>query len=392
MYPDLSYFFHDLLGTPADNWLSIFKTFGLLLVLAILAAAVILYWELKRKAGAGLFEPEKLEMTFGLPPSPRDVALNGLWGFLLGFKGLYAYQNLSALQADAAAVLFSLDGSWLGGLLLAAIFAGYRYWDGHRRALPKPKTEVKEIYPHDRIGDITMIAAVSGVVGAKVFAIIEDLPSFFQDPLGTLFSGGGLAIYGGLIFGFLFVSIYLRRKNIPVVHVLDAVAPALIIAYGIGRLGCHFSGDGDWGIVNAAAQPDWWFLPDWLWAYDYPHNVLRQGVPIADCDMKYCTRLVPPVYPTPFYETAMALGIGGILFALRRAVSSYPGMLFCIYLMFNGLERFFIERLRVNDVYTTLGLSYTQAQLIAVFLFLIGLTGAFWLWRRHKNVKSPSTP
>jgi len=384
MYPDLSYIFHDLFGTPADNWLSIFKTFGLFLVLAILSAAFILYHELKRKAKRGIFKPELEEEEVGKPSSAAEIATSGFWGFLIGFKGWYAYQNFEALQADAAEVLLSVAGHWPAGLLLGAAFAAYRYWKGKRQALPKPQKVEKEVYPHDRIGDITVIAAVSGVVGAKVFAIVEDIPALLEDPLGTLLSGGGLAIYGGLIFGFLFVWLYLRRKSIPFAPVLDAVAPALIVAYGVGRLGCHFSGDGDWGIVNAAATPGWWLLPDWLWSYDYPHNVLREGVPIEGCEWEYCRRLEQPVYPTSVYESLMAFAIGGILWGLRRPLAAYPGMLFFVYLVFNGVERFFIEKIRVNEVYTTLEVKYTQAQLIAVVLFLIGLSGILYLWRKGK--------
>lgn len=383
MYPDLSYLFNDLFGTPVDNWASIFKTFGLLLVLAILSAAFILYRELKHKAKQGLFQPAKVKYEYGKPPQVAELASNGAWGFILGYKGLYAVQHFAALKADAAEVLLSLDGSWFGGLGLAAVLAGARYWEAKRRQLPKPKTEVKEIYPHDRIGDITMIAAISGVVGAKFFAIIEDIPALLADPAGTIFSGGGLAIYGGLIFGFLAVTYYLRRQKIPVIHVLDAVAPALIIAYGVGRMGCHLAGDGDWGIVNALPQPGWWFLPDWLWAYDYPHNILREGAPLEGFNGKYNTHLVPPVFPTPLYETAMALSIGAILIGLRNKLTPYPGMLFFLYLAFNGAERFFIEKIRVNPEYTNFGLTYTQAELIAVILFVAGLAGCVVVWRKN---------
>lgn len=383
MYPDLSYFFYDLLGTPVDNWTSIFKTFGLLLVLAILSAAFILYRELKHKAGQGIFSPAKVKFEYGKPPQVAELVSNGIWGFVLGYKGLYAVQNFGALKADAAEVLLSLDGSWAGGLGFAAVLVGLRYWEIKRKQLPKPRVEVKEIYPHDRIGDITMIAAISGVVGAKVFAIIEDIPALLRDPVGTIFSGGGLAIYGGLIFGFLAVTYYLRRKKIPVVPVLDAVAPALIIAYGVGRLGCHLAGDGDWGIVNTMSQPGWWFLPDWLWAYDYPHNILREGIPLEGFAGKYNTHLQPPVFPTPLYETAMALSIGAILISLRNRLTPYPGMLFFLYLVFNGTERFLIEKIRVNPEYTNLGVTYTQAELIAVILFLIGVVGCLAVWRKN---------
>lgn len=383
MYPDLSYLFHDLIGTPVDNWLSIFKTFGLLLVLAILSAALILHRELKLKAKQGVFQPTKAKFTYGKPAGWGELISNAIWGFLLGYKGFYAIQNLERLQQDAAEVLLSLDGTWWTGLMLAAIFAGGRYWEAKKKALPKPRVEIKDIYPHDRIGDITMIAAVFGVLGAKVFAIVEDIPGLIEDPIGTILSGGGLAIYGGLIFGFLAVTWYLRRKKIPVTPVLDAVAPALIIAYGVGRLGCHLAGDGDWGIVNTLAQPGWWFLPDWLWAYDYPHNVLNEGVPIEGFDGRYNHRLSPPVFPTPIYETIAALLIGGILLGLRNKVAAYPGMLFFIYLIFNGMERFWIEKIRVNPEYTNLGITYTQAEFISVVLFLIGLAGVIVLWRRN---------
>ncbi|MCB0572617.1 MAG: prolipoprotein diacylglyceryl transferase [Phaeodactylibacter sp.] len=383
MYPDLSYFFHDLFGTPVDNWLSIFKTFGLMLVLAILSAALILYRELRHKAGQGIFQPAKVKVEYGKPPQPADLLSNGIWGFILGYKGFYAVLHFSELKADAAEVLLSLKGSFFAGLGLAAVFVIGRYMEAKRKQLPKPKVEVKDLYPHDRIGDITMVAAIAGVVGAKVFAIIEDIPALLRDPIGTIFSGGGLAIYGGLIFGFLAVSYYLRRKNIPVVPVLDAVAPALIVAYGVGRLGCHLAGDGDWGIVNTMAQPGWWFLPDWLWAYDYPHNILREGAVLEGFAGKYNTHLAPPVFPTSVYETAMALAIGGILIGLRNRLASFPGMLFFLYLIFNGAERFLIEKIRVNPQYTNLGITYTQAELIAVILFLIGLAGCLLVWRKN---------
>jgi prolipoprotein diacylglyceryl transferase len=383
MYPDLSYLFHDLFGSSPDNWTSIFKTFGLFLVLAILSAAYILYRELKRKAENNEFKAQKVKYKVGMPPKPAEIVVNALWGFIIGYKGWHAFLNLEALKKDAAEVLLNLEGHWPSGLMMGGLIAGLKYWDAKKKQLPKPKIKTKKVFPHHRIGDITVIAAISGVVGAKIFAVIEDIPALLADPMGTLLSGGGLAIYGGLIGGFIGVSIYLKRHDIPFVPVLDAVAPALIIAYGVGRLGCHFSGDGDWGII-ASAQPSWWFLPDWLWSYDYPHNVLREGTPIEGCDYRYCTRLESPVYPTSIYETLMAFTIGGILFALRKPLQSFPGMLFFIYLIFNGVERFFIERVRVNQVYDTMG-GFTQAQMIAMALLLIGLIGCAWIWRQNRT-------
>lgn len=385
MYPDLSYFFHDLFGTPMDNWMSIFKTFGLFLVLAILSSAYFLYIELKRKAKLGFFQPESVKVVEGKPATRGEYISSAVFGFILGFKLLYIIQNFPQFQLDPAGVVLSGLGNWLGGFLGLAISLGLKYWESNRNKLPKPKERLEEVYPHHRIGDITIIAAISGVAGAKIFDVLEHLPDFFRDPLGTLLSGGGLAIYGGLVFGFLAVFWYLKSKKIPTLHVMDAVAPALIIGYGVGRLGCQLSGDGDWGIV-AAAQPSAWFLPDWLWSFDYPRNVLNEGVPIVGCAGKYCSRLDPSVYPTPLYETFFAFVIAGILWALRKRLEIIPGMLFFVYLILNGIERFWIEKIRVNIRYDFLGLHPTQAELIAVGLIIVGIAGCFILWRRHQKV------
>lgn len=378
MYPDLSYVFHDLFGTPADNWASIFKVYGIFLVLAILGAARILYVELRRKSVEGLLQPMTETRIEGGPPALGDYLSSALWGFFLGFKIPYIAMHFAEFQADAAAVMFSFKGVWWAGFAGAALSAGLKYGNARKSVPVKQKLQ---LYPHDRIGEITIIAAISGVIGAKIFSILEEPGAFFADPAGTLFSGAGLTIYGGLIFGFLAVWWYLRRKSIPVVHVLDAVAPALIIGYGIGRLGCHFSGDGDWGIV-AGPQPAWWFLPDWLWSMDYPRNIIKEGVLMSECAGQYCKRLIEPVFPTSVYESVMAFAIGGILWALRKRVT-VPSMLFFIYLLFNGTERFLIEKIRVNEKIP--GTQFTQAELIAVLLFFTGIGGIVYLWRKSKR-------
>ena len=370
MYPDLSYLLHDLIGTEPDNWTAVFKTFGLLLVIAILTAAWFFYLELRRKAKEGIYQPEKMTIVTGLPATTGELLSNGLFGFVLGFKLLYSAQHFPEVRQDAADVVLSAKGSWLGGVVLAAVFAAQRWWEKKKQVLPKPKEEVQLIYPHDRIGDLTMIAAVTGIIGAKIFAILEDPSDFMTDPLGTFFSGSGLAIYGGLICGFLGVVWYLRRHRIPVFHTLDALAPAFVIAYGVGRIGCQLSGDGDWGIV-AAAQPSWWFLPDWLWSYDYPMNVNRDGIPIEGCLYDYCMRLPEPVYPTPLYETIASFAIAGLLWAMRKRLTT-PGMLFFIYLALNGAQRFWIEKIRVNTKYEWMPFQPTQAE----------VCGAIWLWRK----------
>ncbi len=398
MYPDFSYWLHAIFGTEPDNWASLIKTFGLFLVLAIFSAALLFYAELKRKENQGLLFPTKEMQIIGAPASAWDIISNALVGFFLGFKFVYIFQNYAEVNMDPASVIFSTQGNWLAGIVGALFFGGIKYFEKNKEKLPEPKSQLVDVYPSDRIGDITILAAVSGIIGAKVFALVEDLDAFFQDPFGQFFSGSGMAIYGGLIGGFVGGLIYLNRKKINAAHVFDAVAPALMISYGIGRLGCHFSGDGDWGIpveqLSETGEVIWSFTkpallsftPDWLWAYDYPHNVLNQGVAIAGCEWNYCSKLPAPVIPTSIYEFVMALGIGGFLWGIRKRIT-IPGMLFFIYLIFNGVERYFIEKVRVNDRYEIFGFDSTQAQVIAICLVLTGIIGCLFVWQRNKSNK-----
>jgi len=394
MFPDLSYILHYLFGTQPDNAFSIVKTFGLLLVAALLTGAYILFLELRRKEKEGVLKPVKETVIEGEPPKTWDIISNVLLGFFLGFKFLYISQNFPEFKLDPAAIVLSLKGNWIGGLLGGLLFGGLKYWEQKKAQLPKPKKTVVDVYPHERIGEVTIIAAIAGVIGAKIFAMVEDLDLVFSgqlsvsDFIAQFFSGSGLAIYGGLIVAFTACYIYLKRKNIPPIHVMDGVAPALMVAYGVGRLGCHFSGDGDWGIVNNMPRPEMLaFLPDWLWAYDYPNNVLQQGIPIEGCTFRYCNKLPEPVWPTSPYETIISFTLGGILWMLRKRIKIL-GLLFCIYLIFNGFERFWIEKIRVNERYDILGFTSTQAEFIAVCMMLLGVIGAIVLIVRHRQAQN----
>ncbi len=254
------------------------------------------------------------------------------------------------------------------------------------------KGELKETYPHERVGDILMIAAISGMIGAKVFAIFEsaeNVKQFLDAPIQTLFSPSGIAIYGGLVFGFIFVYIFVKRwLKVNPVYVMDAVAPALIFGYSVGRIGCQLSGDGDWGIDNAAAAPSWWFLPKWMWSFDYPHNVIDMGEPILGFVGIHNRHLHIPVFPTPFYETILAALIGLFLWSIRKKLR-HPGALFYIYLILNGIERFFIEKIRINDKLHAFGLTFTQAELIATIIFFIGIVGLVYSYRRKDMALYP---
>ena len=387
MYPDLSYILHDIFGTAPDNAFRIVKTFGLLLVLAFLASAYVLRLEIKRKYEQGLLGTTVDTQKVGEKPGTAAYIYQLITGFLIGFKGVWIVQHYEEFTLAPFDSLFSLQGHWPAGILGALLFGGWTYYQGKKAEKTKTKKIKQTILPQDRIWDITMVAAISGIIGAKLFAIFESketLSRFFSDPIGTLFSGSGLAIYGGLIVAFIVVYRYVKKRNMPPIHIMDAAAPALFVGYAVGRIGCQLSGDGDWGIVNTMEMPGWWIFPEWLWSYDYPHNVLNRGVLIEGCDWSYCRRLPQGVFPTPIYETIMSFIMAGILWALRKKMT-IPGTLFALYLIMNGVERFFIEKIRVNDVIDLGFAEGTQAEFISVATVIVGIVLWIVLYRKRKS-------
>ena len=383
MYPDLSYLFHDLFGTARDNGFSVVKTFGLLLGITFFVMGFILYKEFKRKEEEGIFQPMTKMIEVGVGPKWSEVIMNAFIGGFLLFKIPYVIQNFDAFKADAAGVIFSKLGILPFGILGAVLFGGYSYWEGMRKKLANPKSVKEVTFPHQKVGDVIIVAAISGIIGSRFFSIIENLDDFFADPLGQLFSGSGLTVYGGLIFGTLAVSYYLRKMNMNLLHAADCFAPALMMGYGVGRMGCQFSGDGDWGIVNEAPKPSWFIFPDWAWAYEYPHNVLNEGVRMVNCVGNHCMKLSPPVYPTPIYEIAFCTIAFAFMWIYRRKIK-VPGTAFCIFLILTGIERFLVEFIRINPTYEFLGGNYSQAQFIAVGMFILGICGIPYL-RKNFN-------
>ncbi len=395
MYPDLSYFVEGLIGVRIEA-LGFIKTFGFFLALVFLVGGLIFSKEVERKEGEGLIDGKMEKFIQGAKATFGELFSNGLFGFVLGYKIPYIFANLDAFKVDGAAVLFSPKGNLLIGLLGAALFVFLKYREKEKERLPKPKTIEKKVMLHERTWDLVIMAAISGVAGSKVFAIAETMDQFWADPFGTFFSGSGMAVYGGLIGAFLFIITYLKLKGIKAIYVMDAVAPTLILGYGIGRLGCHFSGDGDWGIVSElASRPSFLaFLPDWLWSFNYPNNVVQDcysqladgSIVNGDCKWSETPYLVSPVYPTPLYETMMATCIFAFLWLIRKRIQ-VAGVLFFIYLFFNGLERYCIETIRVNDRYMLLGFETTQAQAIAISFMVVGLSMIAFLTWRHKQGK-----
>jgi phosphatidylglycerol:prolipoprotein diacylglycerol transferase len=426
MYPNLYYAVKDLFGV---DWkfLRFVNSFGFFVAIAFICAAYTLSLELKRKERQGLLQPEDHKIIIGKPASLQALILNFVFGFLLGYKFVGLFLSNSPLTVNPQDFIFSSEGSWTAGILVAVLFAGLNWWEKNKQKLPQPEERKIRIWPHDRVGDFTIYAAIFGFLGAKIFNSLETWDDFVKNPIASLVSFSGLTFYGGLICAALAIWYYAKKHHISFWHLNDAAAPALMLAYGLGRIGCQVAGDGDWGIINSAyhltsdgkvvlgTENDFHlaviennsfyinefgsvdkvphlsvkapsFLPDWMFAYTYPHNVINEGVQIAGCKEQYCSHLPLPVFPTPFYEVIIGIILFSIIWSLRKKFT-VPGKLFGFYLLVNGIERFFIEKIRVNTKYNIFGFHPTQAEIIS---FLLIVTGALLLLILKKKPSEPS--
>jgi len=370
MYPKLSDLINDWFGT---NIALPIQSYGFFLALAFLAAGYTLYKELERKELEGLLKSRVKKVQKGKPVTISELVVTFLISLFVIFKLAGVITDYSVFANNPQDFIFSGDGSWLAGFLGAFVLTGWTYYDRKKKELKPPQWEDIVIHPKDLLWQIVFIAVIFGIIGAKIFDQLENIDDFLKDPIGTTFSFSGLTFYGGFIVAAIALFLFGKKNGIPWQVLGDLVAPGLILAYGIGRIGCHVAGDGDWGIVNTLAKPEWLaILPDWAWAYDYPHNIINHGVRITGCTGPHCFQLAEKVFPTPIYETTMAVIIFAILWSIRKRLKT-PGMLFAIYLMFNGTERFFIEKIRVNSLYHIAGIEITQAEIISPILFLAGL-------------------
>ncbi|HVN63934.1 MAG TPA: prolipoprotein diacylglyceryl transferase [Candidatus Binataceae bacterium] len=227
---------------------------------------------------------------------------------------------------------------------------------------------------------LVIVAAIAGLAGSRIYAILDDLPTYLADPKAMIFSGSGFVWYGGLFGGILGAYVVSRWYKIPFAITADLAAPALAIGQALGRVGCLVSGDGDWGLPST--------LP---WAMSFPNAIVgwnSQTVLKLDSHYRLVSGFFPGVrvQPTPIYEAILYTIAFAILWSMRK--TSYPaGRLLYWYFVLVGGSRFLVEFVRVNPR-VLLGLS--EAQLIASAM-VIGGTIALVLTAGQKKPEDAAT-
>ena len=195
--------------------------------------------------------------------------------------------------------------------------------------------------PADWTYEAVFAALIGGLVGSRVDFLIQNWDDVSGDVIGNIFSGSGLVFFGGLLGGAVGVSLWAWWRGWLGWTLLDTAAAPIAIGYAVGRIGCQVSGDGDYGIES-----------DLPWAMAYPEGT----VPTQET-----------VHPTPVYET-LAMGLATlVLWHLRDRFA--PGVLFGLYLVMAGVERFLVELIRRNDSVMS---GLTLAQLFSLALLALG--------------------
>ena len=286
------------------------------------------------------------------------------------------YPTLSDLIYYLTGIQFIVPVSTFTFFLMLATLCGYLIlWSELKRKEKKRLIEgfydSRRIYikPHLLAWTLVIISLICGFAGSRLLSIFQNPSPFFEAPLHTLFSLQGSIFFGGLILAFFGTFLYANDRRLKLVHLLDAMAPALTLAYAIGRLGCHISGEWLCGKTNTLEKPrSLNFIPDWLWTYENnPSDLVSMR----------------PIFPTHLYEVGICAIIFLTLWSLRK--KAIPGTIFSLYLLLYGLERFLIEQLRTEDNYHLIHLFFKQAQVFSLSMVIVGCLVFYISHKQHKG-------
>ena len=233
----------------------------------------------------------------------------------------------------------------------------------------------------EKAWDMVFMAVIGGIVGAKAYYVLLNYERLLTDPAGIIFSRGGLVWYGGFLLATALVVWEIRRQKLPLRQVADACAPALALAYAVGRVGCFLVGD-DWGRPTGS----------WV-GIRFPQgspptrvDIIEQefGITVDPALVEEYGQIVP-VHPTQLYEVGMSTLIFFVLWRIRRH-DHQPGWLFMLWLVLAGLERFLVEFWRAKDD-RFIG-ALTLAQVISLAIVAVGVAG---MMRTRRTTPAPIT-
>ena len=368
MFPTISSLINYIFGTDF-SWP--IPTFGFFVALAFVLSYFIFRDGFIWKEKMGQFGPIKQNKAAIKSAHRWGSLIYAITGFVIGFKGIGALLAYQSFLHRPFSYLFSFEGNWVTGIIGAMLFTFYYYHFFWKQKLADNAIENQHVSPKQLMPNLVLWAAITGFLGAKLFHVFEDYEQFKTYGIGSLFHSSGLSFFGGLIFGGASYFYLGATRGLNWKHLADIGSLGMLVAYGVGRMGCHLSGDGDWGIVNTFAKPLHW-IPDWFWSFRFPHNILGVGDYITDCQGPYCYVLPQGVFPTSLYESVAMLIAFLILFSFRKKWKK-PGQIFTIYLYVISLERFLIEFIRVNYKFNVFGFYLSEAQLISMLLFIIAI-------------------
>jgi phosphatidylglycerol---prolipoprotein diacylglyceryl transferase len=220
----------------------------------------------------------------------------------------------------------------------------------------------------EKAWDLVFMAVIGGIVGAKGYYVLLNWERLLSDPVGLIFSRGGLVWYGGFILATALVVWEIRRQKLPLPKLADACAPALALAYAVGRVGCFLVGD-DWGRPTDS----WVGIRFPQGAPPTRVDIIEQEFGITvDPELVEKYGQIVPVHPTQLYEVGMSTLIFFLLWRIRRH-DHQAGWLFMLWLVLAGLERFVVEFWRAKDD-RFLG-ALTLAQVISLAIVAVGIAG-----------------
>ena len=216
----------------------------------------------------------------------------------------------------------------------------------------------------DQILDITLCAVPSGIIGARLYHIITT-PERFFGPHGDWVEmfriwNGGLGIWGGVAFGALAAWAWCRHKHYPMALLADCVAPGLLVAQAVGRLGNWFNQE----LYGAPTTLPWGL------------KLNTSGTAIGSHEQCYDGATCPTgtlFHPTFLYEMIWNLiGAALLIWIGRKTYNTLKcGSLFALYVMWYTAGRTWIESLRIDFAHEFLGVRINVWVSMAVFILSV---------------------